>query len=416
MSQTVYENKEFFEALAMMEKEKGIPAEYLVEKIKVAIGIAVKKDPMGSEDNIVDIDPETGRFYVALRKNVVDEVEDPQTELTLDAARKYDPNAMVGGIVEIPLDSKQFGRIAAQSAKHVIRQGIREAEKGLLLQEYQSRQHDIVTATVVRTDPKRGGVTLEIGNSEAILPKSEQIAGEEFRDGQRVRVYVVDVQSTEKGPRLMISRTHPGLVKRLFEMQVPEIYDGTVEIKCISREAGSRSKIAVISRDENVDAVGSCIGPKGARINAIVDELGGEKIDVIPYSDDPADFIASSLSPASVLQVRLVDPQLRSCRVIVPDHQLSLAIGNKGQNARLAAKLTGWKIDIRPESGFYGEDEDEYPLMTKENSDPAFAAAARKQKAAEEEVQQEQMTDDAAEASEATEANEAAEASETAEE
>ncbi|MEG2088364.1 MAG: transcription termination factor NusA, partial [Angelakisella sp.] len=238
-----------------------------------------------------------------------------------------------------------------------IRQGIREAEKGLLLQEYQSRQHDIVTATVLKSDPKRGNITLEIGSSEVVLPKSEQVPTEEFRDGQRVRVYVVDVQNGEKGPRLVISRTHPGLVKRLFEMQVPEIYDGVVEIKAISREAGSRSKLAVYSRDENVDPVGACIGPKGARVSSIVDELGGEKIDVVKYSDDPAEFVAAALSPATVLGVEVVDTALRSCRVTVPDHQLSLAIGNKGQNARLAAKLTGWKIDIRPESGFYGEDE-----------------------------------------------------------
>ena len=353
------DNQEFFEALTLMGQEKGIPVEYLVEKIKTAISLAVKKDPAGSEDNIVEIDPETKKFYVAMRKTVVEEIEDPSTEITIEDAVKYDAKAHLGEIVEIPLEPKKFGRIAAQSAKHVIRQGIREAEKGLLLEEYQSRQHDIVTATVLRSDPKRGSVTLEIGNSEAILPKSEQVPGEELADGQKIRVYVVDVQNGEKGPRLMISRTHPGLVKRLFEMQVPEIYDGVVEIKAISREAGSRSKLAVMSRDENVDPVGACIGPKGARVSSIVDELGGEKIDVVPYSEDPVEFISAALSPATVLSVEVVDEELRSCRVTVPDHQLSLAIGNKGQNARLAAKLTGWKIDIRPESGFYGEDEDE---------------------------------------------------------
>ena len=259
-------------------------------------------------------------------------------------------------MLEVALDPKKFGRIAAQAAKSSIHQGIREAEKGLLLQEYQSRQHDIVSAKVLRVDPIRGNVTLEIGNSEAVLPKTEQIPDEPFREGQRIKVYVVDVQNTEKGPRLMISRTHPGLVKRLFEMNVPEIYDGTVEIRSISREAGSRSKLAVFSRDENVDAIGACIGPKGARVSAIVEELGGEKIDVVNYSDDPAAYISAALSPATVLGVEILDPDLHSCRVTVPDHQLSLAIGNKGQNARLAARLTGWKIDIRPESGFYGED------------------------------------------------------------
>ena len=353
------DNQEFFEALALMGQEKNISVEYLVEKIKTAISLAVKKDPAGSEDSIVDIDPETKKFYVAMRKTAVKEIEDPTTEITLEDAVKYDSGAKEGDVVEIPLEPKKFGRIAAQAAKHVIRQGIREAEKGLLLEEYQSRQHDTVTATVLRSDPKRGSVTLEIGNSEAILPKSEQVPGEELRDGQKIRVYVVDVVNGEKGPRLMISRTHPGLVKRLFEMQVPEIYDGVVEIKAISREAGSRSKLAVMSRDENVDPVGACIGPKGARVSSIVEELGGEKIDVVPYSEDPVEFISAALSPATVLSVEIVDEELRSCRVTVPDHQLSLAIGNKGQNARLAAKLTGWKIDIRPESGFYGEDEEE---------------------------------------------------------
>jgi len=353
------DTQEFFDALALMGQEKGIPMEYLVEKIKTAIALAVKKDPAGSEESIVEIDPESRKFYVAMRKEVVEEVEDPATQITIEDAVKHDKKARLGEIVEIPLEPKKFGRIAAQSAKHVIRQGIREAEKGLLFQEFRSRQHDIVTATVLRSDPKRGIVTLEIGSAEAILPKSEQVPGEELMDGQKIRVYVVDAQNGEKGPRLMISRTHPSLVKRLFEMQVPEIYDGVGEIKAISREAGSRSKLAVSSRDENVDPVGACIGPKGARVSSIVDELGGEKIDVVPYSEDPAEFVSAALSPATVLSVEVVDNDPPSCRVTVPDHQLSLAIGNKGQNARLAAKLTGWKIDIRPESGFYGEDLEE---------------------------------------------------------
>lgn len=347
-----------FEALQLLEKEKNIPAEYMIDKIKTAIALAIKKDPAGSEDNVVDIDPVTGRFYVALRKNVVDEVEDSATEMSVEDAAKYRPHITAGEVIEIPLDPKKFGRIAAQAAKHVIHQGICEAEKGLLLQEYQSRQHDIVSARVINIDPVRGNITLEIGNSEAILPKSEQIPDETFVEGQRTRVYVVDVQNAEKGPRLMISRTHPGLVKRLFELNVPEIYDGTVEIKSISREAGSRSKLAVVSHDENVDAVGSCIGPKGVRVSTIVEELGGEKIDIVTYSDDPAAFISAALSPATVLNVEILDADLHSCRVTVPDHQLSLAIGNKGQNARLAARLTGWKIDIRPESGFFGEEEE----------------------------------------------------------
>ncbi len=348
-------NAEFFEALAMLAKEKGIELEYLVDKIKAAIVIAVKRDMGGHDDNIVEIEPVGNRFYVAVRKTVSEVAVEPH-EILLADAQKYDKNAKLDDVVEIPLDTKHFGRIAAQTAKHVIRQGIREAEAEQLLSEYQSRKHDIITATVLRTDPKKGNATVEIGKSEAILPKSEQMPGEVFTDGDRIKVYVSDVISSEKGPKMMISRTHPGLVKRLFEMQVPEIYDGTVEIKSISREAGSRTKLAVWAKDENVDAVGSCIGPKGNRVSGIVDELGGEKIDVVKYSDDPKELIAAALSPAAVVNVEIEDEEQRSCKVTVPDNQLSLAIGNKGQNARLAARLTGWKIDIRPESGFYGEE------------------------------------------------------------
>ncbi|HQQ88848.1 MAG TPA: transcription termination factor NusA, partial [Oscillospiraceae bacterium] len=247
-------------------------------------------------------------------------------------------------------------RIAAQTAKHVIKQGIREAERGQVLKEFQSREHEIIAAQVISTDPVRGSVTLEIDHNEAFLLKSEQIPGETFVPGEIIKVYVVEVVASERGPKVMISRTHPGLVKRLFELEVPEIYEGTVEIKAVSREAGSRTKLAVWSKDSDVDAVGACIGPRGARVAKIVDELGGEKIDVIQYSEDPAEFIAASLSPAKVLNVILDPDGARACKVTVPDEQLSLAIGNKGQNARLAARLTGWKIDIKPESGFWGEE------------------------------------------------------------
>lgn len=348
-------NDEFFEALTLMEKEKGIPAEQLAEKIATAIGNAIRRDMGASDDSVVEIDPANHRFYVAMRKEVVEEVYDPAQEILPEEAAKYKSGAVIGDFVEVPLDTRQFGRIAAQTAKHVIRQGIREVERGQLFAEYSSRQYDIVSATVIRTDPKKGNVTLEIGKSEAILPKSEQVPGETLEDNMRVKVYVVDVVNGEKGPRIMISRTHPGLVKRLFEMEVPEIYDGTIEVKSISREAGSRTKLAVWSNDENVDPVGACIGPKGQRVSAIVDELGGEKIDVVKYSDDPAAFIAAALSPADVVSVEIDPEGAKSCKVTVPDNQLSLAIGNKGQNARLAAKLTGWKIDIKPESGFFGE-------------------------------------------------------------
>ncbi len=350
-------NQEFFEALAMLEKEKGIPMQYLIEKIEAAISIAIKRDEDGAEDNVVEIDPETGRFYVAVRKTVVEEIEDPGSEILKEEAAKYKKNAMVGDIIEIPLETHDFGRIAAQAAKRVIRRGIREAERERIMAEYQSHCNDIITATVLRTDPRTGNVTLELANrNEAILPKNEQVPGETYTDGQRIRVYVMDVFAGDKGPRMKISRTRAGLVERLFEMEVPEIYDGTIEIKATAREAGSRTKMAVWSKDPNVDAVGACIGPKGSRVAGIVDELGGEKIDVVKYSEDIQEFIAAALAPATVLGVEIEDEEARSCKVTVPDHQLSLAIGNKGQNARLAAKLTGWKIDIRPESGFYGEE------------------------------------------------------------
>lgn len=351
-------NAEFFDALRLLEKEKGINGEYLLEKIRAAIILAVKKDYGGKENIRVIMDAQTGEFSVALLKTVVEELTDPDEELLPEQAVKYSKKAKVGDVVEIPLQTKQFGRIAAQTAKHVIRQGIREAERGQKIVEFQRHNQELVTALVSRVDPKTGAATVEIGKSEAVLPKNEQVGEEVLREGMRIKVYVVDVKDTEKGPRVLISRTHPGLVKRLFEMQVPEIFDGTVEIKAISREAGSRTKLAVLAHDENVDAVGACIGAKGVRVAEIVEELGGEKIDIVEYSENPEEFIAAALAPAKVVSVE-VDPEgAKACRATVPDAQLSLAIGNKGQNARLAAKLTGWKIDIRPESGFYGEDEE----------------------------------------------------------
>lgn len=368
-------NQDFFDALLLLEKEKGISAEYLLEKIKNAIVIAIKRDYGNVEDVVADIDKATGKYHVAIRKRIVEEVNDPTNEMLLEEARKLvsesmkqkDPDMRVTGdlreegFVDLPLETKQFGRIAAQTAKHVIKQGIREAERGQMLQEFQSREHEIVSATIQRVDPKKGSATLEIGRSEAVLQKSEQIPGEVLREGAMIKVYVVEVSEGDRGPRPVISRTHPGLVKRLFEMEVPEIFDGTVEVKAISREAGSRSKLAVWSRDPNVDAVGACIGPKGNRVAKIVEELGGEKIDVIKFSEQPEEFIAAALSPAEALSVTVAEDGSHACRVVVPDSQLSLAIGNKGQNARLAARLTGWKIDIRPQSGFFGEEEEGLP-------------------------------------------------------
>ena len=268
-------NNEVFEALASLEKEKGIPMSYLIEKISNAIAIAIKRDFGGSENTIVEIDPAKNRFYVAVRKNVVEEVEDLETEITLADATKYSKVAHIGGVVEIPLETKQFGRIAAQSAKHVIRQAISEAEKGQIAQKYMDKKYEIISVPILKIDEVKGNATVEIDKTEAILPKSEQVPGEELHEGQRVMVYVVDVLTGGKNPKLMISRSHPGLIKRLFEMHTPEIKDGTVEIKAVSREAGSRTKIAVWSKDENVDAVGACIGPKGSRVSAILEELGG---------------------------------------------------------------------------------------------------------------------------------------------
>ncbi len=351
-------NNEFFDALELLAKEKEIPLEYLLERIKTAIGMAVKRDYGGVENVLVDIDDDTRKFKVSMVKTVVAEVEDPANEITLDDALKANKRAKLGDTVEIKLETKQFGRIAAQTAKHVIRQGIREAEREQMIEQFRSKLHEVVTGKVQRIEPQTGNVTLEIDGNEVMLFRNEQLESDSFVEGDYVKVYVSDITANDKRCNLKISRTHRDLVKRLFETEVPEIFDGTVVVKAISREAGARTKLAVYSADENVDAVGACIGPKGTRVAHIVDELGGEKIDVVPYSEDPKEFIAQALSPAKVVGVEILDEESRTCRVTVPDHQLSLAIGNKGQNAKLAARLTGYKIDIRPESGFYGEDEE----------------------------------------------------------
>ena len=353
------ETVEFFEALKLLAKEKGIDPEYLIERIRAAIVVAVKKDFGGKENIIVTMNTEENEFSVSLRKTVVEEVEDPDLELTLDQAKQYDKRAKLGKVIDIKLKPKEFGRIAAQSAKHVIRQGIREAEKNQQVMEFQRRTQELVTALVTRVDPRTGAATIQVGKGETILPKGEQMESDELNVGDHIKVYVVEIKETEKGLRALVSRTHPGLVTRLFENEVPEIFNGIVEIKAVSREAGSRTKMAVVSHDENVDAVGACIGQRGTRVANIVEELGGEKIDIVEYSEDPATFIAAALAPAKVLSVDMDPDGAKACHVTVPDAQLSLAIGNKGQNARLAVKLTGWKIDSRPESGFYGEDTEE---------------------------------------------------------
>ena len=344
---------EIFAALAMLEKERGIPQNFMMSKIIQALTTAYKRDHEGVENVIVDVDEEKRDLRMYVQKEVVEEVENPGTQISLEAARAISAKYEVGSIVNLPVTNVEFGRIAAGNGKQVIIQGLREAEHGMIYDEWGSKQHEILTGTVQRIDQRNGNVILRIGQgneaTEAMLPLSEQVSGETLREGQLVKVYLVEVRRTTRGPQVLISRTHPGLVKRLFELEVPEIYDGTVEIRSIAREAGSRTKLAVWSEDENIDPIGACVGQRGARVNAIVDELRGEKIDIIKWSEDPAEFIAAALSPAEVVSVTL-SAEGKACRVVVPDDQLSLAIGKEGQNARLAARLTGYKIDIKPAS------------------------------------------------------------------
>ena len=346
---------EIFAALAMLEKERGIPQTFMMDKIIQAITTAYKRDHDGVENVIVDVDEEHQTLKMYVQKNVVDEEDyvDPANEMTLEEAKKISGKYEIGDIVNIPVDNTEFGRIAAGNGKQVIIQGLREAERGMVYDEFNSKQHEILTGVVTRIDPRTGNVSLRIGtgteSTEALLMAGEQVPGEEMAEGTHIKVYVVDVRRSTRGPQVLISRTHPGLVKRLFELEVPEIYDGTVEVRSIAREAGSRTKMAVWSNDENVDPIGACVGPKGQRVANIVDELRGEKIDIIKYNEDPAAFIAAALAPADVVDVWMAD-EGKACRVIVPDDQLSLAIGKEGQNARLAARLTGYKIDIKPQS------------------------------------------------------------------
>ena len=298
---------EFFEAVKMLEEEKGLSAEYLYEKIAGAIIVAAKHDYNGKDIVHCDIDPEKEKIKVYVRKNVVEEIEDEDTDLTLEQAQEIRKSAKVGKTIDIPLKTKDFGRIVAQTAKHVIRQGIREAERGKQFEEFQSKNQELVTAKIHRVDPVTGNATVEIGKTLAMLPKAEQVPGEVLTEGESVKIFVVDVKDGGKGPKIMISRTHPGLVRRLFETEVPEIFDGTIEIKSVSREAGSRTKIAVFSKDEDVDAVGACIGPRGQRVSNIVDALGGEKIDIVDYSENSAEFISAALAPSDVCGVSGMD-------------------------------------------------------------------------------------------------------------
>lgn len=354
---------EIFAALAMLEKERGIPQTFMMDKIIQAVTTAYKRDHKDVENVIVDVDEEHQRLKMYVQKNVVAEEDyvDPFNEIPVEEAKTISARYEIGDVVNIPVDNTEFGRIAAGNGKQVIIQGLREAERGMVYDEFNSKQHEILTGVVTRIDPRTGNASLRIGtgteSTEALLMAGEQVPGEELEEGMHIKVYVVDVRRLTRGPQVLISRTHPGLVKRLFELEVPEIYDGTVEVKSIAREAGSRTKMAVWSADENVDPIGACVGPKGQRVAAIVDELRGEKIDIIKWSEDPAQFIAAALAPSDVVDVMMAE-EGKACRVIVPDDQLSLAIGKEGQNARLAARLTGYKIDIKPES-YQGEDDKE---------------------------------------------------------
>jgi N utilization substance protein A len=341
-------SNELFAALALLEKEKGIPADFTLKKIEKSI-ITACKSSYGNEDAFLHVDPEKGEFEVFLKKLVVTEVNDTGKQMLFEEAVAIDPNISLGETLPVKLDTKKFGRIAAQTARNIIRQGIRDGEREQLLKEFQARKNEIVSAIVENVDFSTEAVTVKIGKAEATLTKNEQIGTENFREGSYIKVYIVDVLETDKGPKAIISRTHPDFIKKLFETEVPEIHDGTIEIKAIAREAGKRTKIAVKSNAAQVDPIGSCIGPRGARVNTVIEELGGEKIDIIEYNDDAIKFVTSAIAPASVLHVELDSSVPRVCHVIVPNDNLSLAIGNKGQNARLAAKLTGWKIDIRPE-------------------------------------------------------------------
>ena len=351
------DGKEFFEAIHQIEQEKGIKPGYMLEKVTQALLSAYRRDHEGVGDNLVmEADEASGTVRLYLKKEIVEEVDNPSMEISLVEARRALPQAELGDTVRMEVKARSFGRIAAQTARQVIIQGIREAEQGMIYDEFSTKEHELLTGTVTRIDPRNGAVSLRLHSgsefTDAYLGSGEQVKGERYAEGQRLKVYVVEVRKATKGPQVLISRTHPGLVKRLFELEVPEVYDGTVEIRSVAREAGSRTKMAVWSPEPNVDPIGACVGPRGARVNTIVEELKGEKIDIIRWSEDPVEYIAAALSPADVVSVeeRPAVGDAKSCRVVVPDDQLSLAIGKEGQNARLAAKLTGYKIDIKPAS------------------------------------------------------------------
>nr|WP_285853530.1 transcription termination factor NusA [Oceanobacillus luteolus] len=336
-----------FDAIEFLAEEKGIEKEILIEALEAALISAYKKNFKSATNVRVELNEEKGTMKVFSRKTIVDEVEDTQQEISLSEAKQIDPNYEIDDVIEVEVTPKDFGRIAAQAAKQVVTQRVREAERGVIYSEYVDREDDVMTGIIQRKDPRF--VYINLGKIEAKLAEAEQMPTEEYNIHDRIKVYVTKVENTSKGPQIYISRSHPGLLKRLFEMEVPEIYDGVVEIKSVAREAGDRSKISVYADNPDVDAVGSCVGPRGQRVQAIVDELKGEKIDIVEWDEDPVVYVSNALSPSKVIEV-IVNEEEKATTVIVPDYQLSLAIGKRGQNARLAAKLTGWKIDIKSET------------------------------------------------------------------
>ncbi|MGG3451297.1 transcription termination factor NusA [Domibacillus aminovorans] len=340
-------SSELYDALTYLEKEKGIERNVLIDAIEAALVSAYKRNFNQAQNVRVDLNLEGGSIRVYARKEVVDEVFDSRLEIAVPDAVLINPAYEIGDIVELEVTPKDFGRIAAQAAKQVVTQRVREAERGIIYSEFIDREEDIMTGIVQRQDARF--IYVSLGKIEALLPQSEQMQNETYKPHDRIKVFITKVERTTKGPQIFVSRTHPGLLKRLFEIEVPEIFDGTVEIRSVSREAGDRSKISVHSENQEVDPVGACVGPKGNRVQAIVNELKGEKIDIVKWSDDPVVFVANALSPAKVIEVTF-DEENKATTVIVPDYQLSLAIGKRGQNARLAAKLTGWKIDIKSET------------------------------------------------------------------
>lgn len=351
-------SEELLKSIAFIEKEKGISKGTLLEAIEMALISAYKKNFNQAQNVRVDIDEEKGTVKIFATKQIVEEVTDPRLEISLEEAKEINPNYEIDDFLDLEVTPKNFGRVAAQNAKNLVLQRIREAERGVIYDEYIDREEDMMVGIVQRKDPRN--VYVHLGKVEAVLPNTEQMQNEELNIHDRIKVYITKVEKTTKGPQITVSRTHPGLLKRLFEQEVAEIQDGTVEIRSITREAGERSKIAVSAVRDDIDPVGACVGQSGTRVQAVVNELNGEKVDIVKYSDDPTEYVAQSLSPSDVIDVQ-VDEENKATLVIVPDDQLSLAIGKKGQNARLAAKLTGWKIDIKSESearelGLYPKD------------------------------------------------------------